>query len=191
MDEIDGIDVTSTSYDFGEERHREVSKKEEEDEEDRRDNGNDGNGDTSSRESKEGEDSSNQPNNNAKRKEEARSNPKRGRGVATKERSLNPPSRSLHLRQLGDKATRQILKKLFSQHGDVQDVYRPKNYHTNRPQSFAFIEFGDVETAQKALKALNGQMLEGRALQINFAQNKRKTADEMRGTTREGGSRSR
>ncbi|KAF9936257.1 hypothetical protein BGZ75_000517 [Mortierella antarctica] len=62
------------------------------------------------------------------------------------------------------------VKEFFSQYGQLQDIYLPKD-HEGRTKGFAFIEMDDVE-ADKAIQEANGREFNGRELRVDSA-NKR------------------
>ncbi|MEM6820743.1 MAG: RNA-binding protein [Verrucomicrobiota bacterium] len=70
------------------------------------------------------------------------------------------------------KTTEGELQDLFSQHGDVTDVFIPKDRNTNRPRGFAFVTIEDQTAAQAAIDALNGHDLGGREINVNEARPK-------------------
>jgi RNA recognition motif-containing protein len=61
------------------------------------------------------------------------------------------------------------LNALFAKHGTVTSVNIITDKFTNRPRGFAFVEMENDEAAQKAIAALNGTELEGRAIVVNQA----------------------
>lgn len=52
--------------------------------------------------------------------------------------------------------------------------------YPRKPRNFAFVEFRTIEEAQDALEHLNGKECLGYKMDVQFAREKRKTADEMR-----------
>jgi len=60
-------------------------------------------------------------------------------------------------------------------------VYIPKDYHTQRPKGFAFIEFATAEAAREARDEMDRFPIRGQEIEVVFAQERRKTPDEMRG----------
>jgi cold-inducible RNA-binding protein len=61
------------------------------------------------------------------------------------------------------------LNAMFAKHGAVTSVNIITDKFTNRPRGFAFVEMDTDESAQKAITALNGTQLEGRAIVVNAA----------------------
>ncbi len=61
------------------------------------------------------------------------------------------------------------LRELFSAHGVVVETHLVMDRHSGRPRGFGFVTMGNPEEAQKAVEALNGMSVEGRALTVNIA----------------------
>ncbi|MEY4762252.1 MAG: hypothetical protein RLZZ200_2108 [Pseudomonadota bacterium] len=68
-------------------------------------------------------------------------------------------------------ATEDDIRALFSQHGTVESVALPNDRETGRPRGFGFVEMNRAD-ADRAIQAVNGQSLGGRALRVNEAQDK-------------------
>ena len=64
------------------------------------------------------------------------------------------------------------LQDYFAQAGAVTSVNLMLDKMTGRSRGFAFVEFATPEEAQKAIAALNGAQLDGRALTVNVARPK-------------------
>jgi cold-inducible RNA-binding protein len=62
------------------------------------------------------------------------------------------------------------LKELFGQAGTVTDTKVVMDRETGRPRGFAFVEMSSDQEAQAAIQQLNGRELDGRALNVNEAQ---------------------
>jgi RNA recognition motif-containing protein len=60
------------------------------------------------------------------------------------------------------------LKLLFAQHGEVRSARVMIDNATGKSRGFAFIEMDD-EPADRAIKALSGYALKGRAIVVNEA----------------------
>jgi len=80
------------------------------------------------------------------------------------------------------------LRSLFEQFGKVDRVSMITDRDTGRPRGFAFVEMADGAEADRAIAALNGHELDGRALNVNEARPK---GDGGRGGSGGGGSRQR
>src|SRR5450631_3635359 len=64
------------------------------------------------------------------------------------------------------------LRTLFESHGKIDQVSIVTDRDTGRSRGFAFVEMSDAAEAEKAIAALNGKELGGRALNINEARPK-------------------
>eukprot|EP00358_Blepharisma_japonicum_P006129 CAMPEP_0202942366 /NCGR_PEP_ID=MMETSP1395-20130829/2542_1 /ASSEMBLY_ACC=CAM_ASM_000871 /TAXON_ID=5961 /ORGANISM="Blepharisma japonicum, Strain Stock R1072" /LENGTH=174 /DNA_ID=CAMNT_0049638523 /DNA_START=95 /DNA_END=620 /DNA_ORIENTATION=+ len=101
-------------------------------------------------------------------------------------RSRSPPRRvSLLVRNLviftQDPHTRsEDIRNHFSKYGEVRDVYIPRDYYTQRPRGFCFVEFNKYDDAKAALEKTDGTELQGSTVKIVFAREGRKGPDEMR-----------
>ena len=65
--------------------------------------------------------------------------------------------------------TENDLQDAFAAHGTVTEANLMMDRSTGRPRGFGFITMGTPEEAQKAIDALNGKDLDGRALKVNEA----------------------
>ena len=61
------------------------------------------------------------------------------------------------------------IRTLFEPHGEVASVNLITDRDSGRPKGFGFVEMGSAEEAQKAVAALDGTQLDGRALKVNEA----------------------
>ncbi|WEW58430.1 hypothetical protein PRK78_003898 [Emydomyces testavorans] len=80
------------------------------------------------------------------------------------------PKSSIYVGNLFFDVTAEDLKNEFSKCGTVEVarvIYDPRGIS----RGFAYLKFRDVETAQKAVTLMHGQLFEGRRLAVNFAQN--------------------
>ncbi|CAM0873558.1 unnamed protein product [Alopecurus aequalis] len=75
----------------------------------------------------------------------------------------------------------------FEQFGPIKDVYLPRNFHTQELRGFGFVKFRHPEDAAYAKQEMNHQVLCGREISIVFAEENRKTPQEMRFRTRSSG----
>jgi cold-inducible RNA-binding protein len=69
-------------------------------------------------------------------------------------------------------ATEASIRALFEPYGSVQRVNVVTDRDTGRSRGFAFVEMTDASEGDRAIAALNGTSLEGRALNINEAKPK-------------------
>ncbi|KAL7679927.1 putative RNA recognition motif domain, nucleotide-binding alpha-beta plait domain superfamily [Plasmopara halstedii] len=88
---------------------------------------------------------------------------------------------SLLVRNLSTETSQDELRRAFSRNaGDILDVYIPKDYHTNRPRGFAFIEFADARVGRDVKIEMDRTQLNGREIAVLFAKQHRKSPQEMR-----------
>ena len=69
-------------------------------------------------------------------------------------------------------ATEGGLRSLFEPFGEITRVQLITDRDTGRPRGFAFVEMSNDEEAAKAITALNGTQMDGRALNVNEAKPK-------------------
>ena len=79
------------------------------------------------------------------------------------------------------------LRALFEPHGAIEQVSIVTDRDTGRSRGFAFVEMTDSAEAEKAIAALNGKELGGRALNINEARPKTDRGGPPRGGRPGGG----
>ena len=75
----------------------------------------------------------------------------------------------LYVGNLPFTVTEEAVRNLFAPHGTVEKISLINDRETGRPRGFGFVEMSKSD-ASRAMQALNGQDLEGRALKINEAQ---------------------
>jgi cold-inducible RNA-binding protein len=80
--------------------------------------------------------------------------------------------KNLYVGNLPHSTTEPELRGLFEAHGAVEKVSMVTDRETGRSRGFAFVEMTDAGEAEKAVAALNGTELGGRALKINEAKPK-------------------
>lgn len=64
------------------------------------------------------------------------------------------------------------LRGFFTAYGDVSSAKVIMDKFTNRSKGFGFVEMPDTAAAQKAIKELDGSMVDGRAIKVNEARPK-------------------
>src|SRR5713101_1693411 len=80
--------------------------------------------------------------------------------------------KNLYVGNLPHSTTEPELRGLFQSHGEVEKVSMVTDRETGRSRGFAFVEMTNAGEAEKAIAALNGTELGGRALKINEAKPK-------------------
>jgi RNA recognition motif-containing protein len=94
----------------------------------------------------------------------------------------------LFVGNLSFKTTENDLQEAFAAHGTVTEANLMMDRMTGRSRGFAFVTYATEEEAQKAIQAMNGQQLDGRALTVNIARPKEeRPAHGDRGPRREFG----
>ena len=68
------------------------------------------------------------------------------------------------------------LEILFSEVGNVVEVFMPADRDTGRPRGFAFVEFTDAESATAAIEKFDGTELNGRKLGVREAEERQRPA---------------
>ena len=69
-------------------------------------------------------------------------------------------------------ATEETVRSLFASHGTVDRVSIVTDRDTGQARGFGFVEMGNDGEGQKAIAALNGRDLDGRAINVNEARPK-------------------
>jgi RNA recognition motif-containing protein len=64
------------------------------------------------------------------------------------------------------------VRSLFEEYGAVDRVHLVTDRDTGRSRGFAFVEMSDDSAANRAIEALNGAQIGGRALNVNEARPK-------------------
>jgi len=101
-------------------------------------------------------------------------------------------SNKLFVGNLSFETTENDLQDAFAAHGTVTETNLMTDRTTGRPRGFGFITMSTPEEAQKAIAALNGSQLGGRALTVNVAKPREERTGGGGGGRREyGGSRNR
>ena len=78
-------------------------------------------------------------------------------------------STKLFVGNLSFNTTENDLQDAFAAHGTVVETNLMMDRTTGRPRGFGFITMGSPEEAEKAIQAMNGAQVDGRALTVNIA----------------------
>ena len=78
-------------------------------------------------------------------------------------------SNKLYIGNLSFDATENDLHDAFAAHGTVVEANLMVDRMTGKARGFGFVTMSSAEEAQKAIDALNGTSVGGRALTVNFA----------------------
>jgi RNA recognition motif-containing protein len=95
----------------------------------------------------------------------------------------------LFVGNLSFNTTENDLQDAFAAHGLVTEANLMTDRTTGRPRGFAFVTMSSPEEAQKAIEALNGANLDGRALTVNEARPKAEHAGGGSRSGQDGGNR--
>jgi RNA recognition motif-containing protein len=78
-------------------------------------------------------------------------------------------SNKLFVGNLSFNTTENELNDAFAAHGTVTETNLMMDRMSGRPRGFGFVTMSTAEEAQKAIAALHGSQLDGRALTVNIA----------------------
>ena len=78
-------------------------------------------------------------------------------------------SNKLFVGNLSFNTTENDLHDAFAAHGTVVEANLMMDRMSGRPRGFGFVTMSTPEEAQKAIEALNGKEIDGRALTVNIA----------------------
>ena len=78
-------------------------------------------------------------------------------------------SNKLFVGNLSFNTTENDLNDAFAAFGTVTETNLMMDRMTNRPRGFGFVTMSSAEEAQKAIAAMNGKEIDGRALTVNVA----------------------
>ena len=93
-------------------------------------------------------------------------------------------TKKLYVGNLSYAATETQVREMFEEYGSIQSLAWITDRDTGRFRGFAFIEMED-SSANAAMNALNGQMVDGREMRVNEA--RPKTDNRSSGGGRRGG----
>ncbi|HLX96989.1 MAG TPA: RNA-binding protein [Verrucomicrobiae bacterium] len=96
-------------------------------------------------------------------------------------------SSKLFVGNLSFNTTENDLNDAFAAHGTVVETNLMMDRETGRPRGFGFVTMSSPEEAQKAIEALNGKEMDGRALTVNVARPREERAPGGGGGGRRGG----
>jgi len=78
-------------------------------------------------------------------------------------------SAKLYVGNLSYDTSEASIRTAFEVHGEVTSVNLITDRDSGRPKGFGFVEMGSAEEAQKAIAALDGTQMDGRAIKVNEA----------------------
>ena len=80
--------------------------------------------------------------------------------------------KNLYVGNMSFQTTESDLRTVFEPFGEITRINVVTDRDTGRARGFAFVEMSNDEEAAKAIGALNGKELDGRALNVNEARPK-------------------
>ena len=89
----------------------------------------------------------------------------------------------LYVGNLPFTVTEESVRALFSPHGTVEKVSLISDRDTGQPRGFGFVEMANADAA-RAMQAINGTELGGRALKVNEAQDRERSGGNRGGSRR-------
>lgn len=95
-------------------------------------------------------------------------------------------SKKIYVGNLSFEATEEQVRELFEAHGTVESVALINDRDTGRFRGFGFVEMDDA-SANKAIQALDGAEIDGRALKVNEARPREERPRSSFGGERRGG----
>ncbi|MBI3896596.1 MAG: RNA-binding protein [Acidobacteria bacterium] len=99
--------------------------------------------------------------------------------------------KNLFVGNMSFQTTESELRSLFEPFGEITRIQLMTDRDTGRSRGFAFVEMANDEDAAKAIAALNGKEVDGRALNVNEARPKPERSGGPRGGGRGRGGYSR
>lgn len=87
---------------------------------------------------------------------------------------------NMYVSNLSFHTTDDDLRVLFEQFGPVSSAKVITDKATGRSRGFGFVEMASNDEADKAMKGLNNQEIEGRALSVSIAKEKPARTDNRR-----------
>ncbi|WP_035239053.1 RNA recognition motif domain-containing protein [Desulfobacter vibrioformis] len=76
---------------------------------------------------------------------------------------------NIYVGNLTEHMTEETLRKAFEAFGEVESVKIIKDRFTGRSKEFGFVEMPSNSEADKAIKALNGNMVDKKLIKVNHA----------------------
>lgn len=80
------------------------------------------------------------------------------------------PTKVLFVGNLSWNTVEDTIWNAFSEYGEVTSVRIPTDMESGKPKGYGYIEFSAVDSAQKAIGAMNGKELDGRQIRLDFTQ---------------------
>lgn len=95
-------------------------------------------------------------------------------GGGKRKKKQQQENSELYVGNLSYDVNEKELRRVFDKHGTVRGVRIIENRFNGKSKGFAFVDMADAAAARAAIKALNGQELDGRKMVVNFARTRPK-----------------
>src|SRR5688500_20310504 len=79
-------------------------------------------------------------------------------------------SSRLYVGNLSYDTDTELFRQAFSSAGEVTDAHVVTDRESGRSRGFGFVTMASEDQAKKAIEAMNGAMLDGRAIRVNEAE---------------------
>jgi cold-inducible RNA-binding protein len=89
--------------------------------------------------------------------------------ISSNEEGVEKNDVKIFVGNLDFKTNKESLAKLFSTFGDIIGVNIRTDRGTGKPRGFGFVTFDNVDSAQSAIREMNGKTVDNRALTVNLA----------------------
>ncbi len=76
----------------------------------------------------------------------------------------------LYVGNLSFNANQDSVRAAFAPFGEVTDIHVVSDRETGQSRGFGFVTMGTSEAAQKAIREMNGALMDGRPLKVNEAE---------------------
>lgn len=76
---------------------------------------------------------------------------------------------NIYVGNLADHITEAVIRQMFEPFGEIESVKIIKDRFSGRSKGFGFVEMPSNSEADKAIKALNGKIVEKKPVKVNHA----------------------
>ena len=82
---------------------------------------------------------------------------------------VGKPCETLFCGNLAFDCTNDTLSEVFGEFGTITRISLPRNRENDAPKGFGYVAFSSVEEAKAAFEAMQGQLLAGRTVRLDYA----------------------